>query len=92
MRSSVSVAYLLGVNTVTSRKKSVDFEQKLNQLETLVNDMEKGSLTLEDSLKAFEEGIKITRECQQALKEAELRVDMLTRDTDSPTAFDPENV
>jgi len=52
--------------------------------------MEQGSLTLEDSLKAFEEGIKITRECQQALKEAELRVDMLTRDSDKPTEFDPE--
>jgi len=75
---------------VTSRKKAVDFEQKLNQLESLVNDMEQGSLTLEDSLKAFEEGIKITRECQQALKEAELRVDMLTRDSDSPTEFVPE--
>ncbi len=75
---------------MTSRKKAVDFEQKLNQLESLVNDMEKGSLTLEDSLKAFEEGIKITRECQQALKEAELRVDMLTRDSGSPTEFAPE--
>jgi exodeoxyribonuclease VII small subunit len=75
---------------VTSRKKAVDFEQKLNQLESLVNDMEQGSLTLENSLKAFEEGIKITRECQQALKEAELRVDMLTRDSDSPTEFVPE--
>lgn len=75
---------------MTSRKKAVDFEQKLNQLESLVNDMEQGSLTLEDSLKAFEEGIKITRECQQALKEAELRVDMLTRDSDKPTEFDPE--
>lgn len=75
---------------MTSRKKAVDFEQKLNQLESLVNDMEQGSLTLEDSLKAFEEGIKITRECQQALKEAELRVDMLTRDSDKPSEFDPE--
>jgi exodeoxyribonuclease VII small subunit len=75
---------------VTSRKKAVDFEQKLNQLESLVNDMEQGSLTLENSLKAFEEGIKITRECQQALKEAELRVDMLTRDSDSPAEFVPE--
>ncbi|MDP1519993.1 exodeoxyribonuclease VII small subunit [Porticoccus litoralis] len=75
---------------MTSRKKAVDFEQKLNQLESLVNDMEQGSLTLENSLKAFEEGIKITRECQQALKEAELRVDMLTRDSDSPTEFVPE--
>lgn len=75
---------------MASRKKSVDFEQKLNQLETLVNDMEKGTLTLEESLKAFEQGVKLTRECQQALKEAELRVDMLTREGDGPSEFDPE--
>ncbi|TNE77664.1 MAG: exodeoxyribonuclease VII small subunit [Gammaproteobacteria bacterium] len=75
---------------MATRKKSLDFEDKLNQLETLVNEMEKGTLTLEESLKAFEQGIKITRECQQALKEAELRVDMLTRDADQPSEFDPE--
>ena len=40
--------------------------------------MEKGSLSLEDSLKFFEDGIKITRECQQALKDAELKVEALT--------------
>ena len=40
--------------------------------------MEKGSLSLEDSLKFFEDGIKITRECQQALKDAELKVEILT--------------
>lgn len=76
---------------MATRKKTVDFEQKLNQLEALVEEMEKGSLSLEDSLKAFEEGIKITRECQQALKEAELKVDMLTRGTESPSDFQIES-
>ncbi|MEZ5530218.1 MAG: exodeoxyribonuclease VII small subunit [Porticoccaceae bacterium] len=76
---------------MATRKKTVDFEQKLNQLEALVEEMEKGSLSLEDSLKAFEEGIKITRECQQALKEAELKVDMLTRGTVSPSDFQIES-
>ena len=76
---------------MATRKKTVDFEQKLNQLETLVNEMEKGTLTLEESLKAFEEGIKITRECQQALKDAELKVDMLTRGADEPSEFNTEN-
>ncbi len=76
---------------MATRKKAVDFEQKLNQLETLVNEMEKGSLTLEESLKAFEEGIKITRECQQALKDAELKVDMLTRSAEEPSEFNTEN-
>ncbi|MDX2465426.1 MAG: exodeoxyribonuclease VII small subunit [Porticoccus sp.] len=75
---------------MVARKKSIDFEQKLDQLETLVGDMEKGGLSLEDSLKSFEDGIKITRECQQALKDAELKVEMLTRDSDKPKNFEPE--
>jgi len=76
---------------VAARKKSIDFEKKLVQLESLVNDMEKGSLSLEDSLKAFEDGIKITRECQQALKDAELKVDILTKGSDKTKPFEPEN-
>lgn len=63
---------------MTEPNKTIDFEKKLNALEKIVNDMEKGSLSLEDSLKFFEDGIKITRECQQALKDAELKVETLT--------------
>ncbi len=58
-------------------KKSIDFEQALDQLEEIVEDMENGDLTLEESLKAFEQGIKLTRECQTALSEAEQKVQML---------------
>ena len=76
---------------MAARKKSVDFEKQLNQLEKLVDEMEQGSLSLEDSLKAFEAGIKITRECQQALKDAELKVEMLTKDSDKPQKFDTED-
>ena len=76
---------------MAARKKSIDFENKLSQLEVLVGEMEKGSLSLEESLKAFEDGIKITRECQQALKDAEKKVEMLTRDSTQPTTFEPEN-
>lgn len=75
---------------MATRKKSINFESKLNQLETLVDEMEKGTLSLEDSLKAFEDGIKITRECQQALKEAVLKVEMLTKDSKAPVNFEPE--
>jgi len=76
---------------VATRKKSIDFEKKLGQLEALVTDMEKGALSLEESLKAFEDGIKITRECQQALKDAEQKVELLTRGSNTPENFDPEN-
>lgn len=59
------------------KKKAVDFEQALQQLETLVIDMEKGELSLEEALQAFEAGIKLTRECQARLTEAEQKVQLL---------------
>jgi len=57
--------------------KKIDFEASLSQLEQLVEQMEDGELSLEESLKAFESGIKLTRECQQALTEAEQKVQLL---------------
>tara|TARA_B110000444_G_scaffold258463_1_gene299473 strand:+ start:443 stop:682 length:240 start_codon:yes stop_codon:yes gene_type:complete len=73
-------------------KDPIDFEKKINELEKIVDDMEKGSLSLEDSLKFFEDGIKITRECQQALKDAELKVEILTKGSGELKAFDPEKI
>lgn len=69
-------------------KKSVDFEQALDQLEELVDDMENGDLTLEESLKAFEQGIKLTRECQTALSQAEQKVQMLIEENGKLKAVD----
>jgi exodeoxyribonuclease VII small subunit len=70
-----------------TRKKtqSFDFEQALEQLEDLVTSMEEGDLSLEESLKAFEQGVKLTRECQTALKAAEQKVQVLL-DEDGTTA------
>jgi len=61
------------------RKKSTtpDFEQSLNELETLVEQMEQGDISLEQSLELFERGIKLTRSCQESLKKAEQRVQTL---------------
>ena len=59
------------------KTKSFPFEESLEKLEALVTQMENGDLTLEESLKTFEEGIKLTRECQTALKSAEQKVKML---------------
>ncbi len=56
----------------------VDFEAALAELETLVTQMEAGEMTLEASLSAFERGVKLTRHCQAALKNAELKVKVLT--------------
>ncbi|MAD57525.1 MAG: exodeoxyribonuclease VII small subunit [Porticoccus sp.] len=72
------------------KNKTVDFEKKINALEKIVEDMEKGSLSLEESLKFFEDGIKITRECQQALRNAELKVEILTADSNKLEKFDGE--
>lgn len=54
-----------------------DFEQSLSELETLVENMERGELSLEDSLKHFERGVSLTRGCQKALTEAEQKVEIL---------------
>ncbi|MBT3737312.1 MAG: exodeoxyribonuclease VII small subunit, partial [Gammaproteobacteria bacterium] len=52
---------------MATRKAAFPFEESLAKLEGLVEKMEAGELSLEDSLKTFEEGVKLTRECQQAL-------------------------
>lgn len=55
----------------------MDFEKKLSRLDEIVQKMEKGELGLEDSLKLFEEGVKLSRECQTQLSEAEVKVKKL---------------
>ncbi len=54
------------------------FEKSLAELEDIVNKMEQGDLTLEDSLAAFEKGVKLTKECQKALKSVEQKINKLT--------------
>ena len=61
-------------------QEQVDFEAALAELETLVAKMESGSLSLEESLAAFERGVKLTRQCESALRSAELRVKALAED------------
>ena len=56
----------------------INFEAAMAELEKLVAQMEEGDLSLDDSLKAFERGVMLTRQCQQALSQAELRVQALT--------------
>ena len=59
--------------------KKVDLEKSLAQLEDLVEELESGDLPLEKAMKKFEEGIKLTRSCQAALKEAEQKVEILLK-------------
>jgi len=57
----------------------LDFEKSLAKLEQVVEKLETGDQSLEDALKLFEEGINLTRGCQQALKQAEERITLLTQ-------------
>ena len=77
---------------MSDTKNEIDFEKALAELEQLVETMEKGDLTLEESLKQFERGVSLTRACQKALAEAEQKVRILTRDNESAelTEFEAE--
>lgn len=59
------------------------FEEALQKLEDLVRKMEGGDMSLEESLKAFEEGIRLARFCAKKLDEAERRVDILLKGDDA---------
>lgn len=60
-----------------ARRPRVDLEKALAELEQIVEQLESGDLPLEKSLKQFERGVKLSRECQAALKDAEQRVQQL---------------
>lgn len=59
------------------QKKTPVFEQSLSDLQALVERLESGDLSLEESLATFEQGISLTRECQSALQNAEQRINVL---------------
>ena len=65
-------------------KKTVLFEDSLAELEQLVERMEQGNLSLEESLKLFERGVQLTRACQKALKDAEQKVQILLEENGEP--------
>jgi exodeoxyribonuclease VII small subunit len=69
------------------------FEDALQKLETLVKKLEDGNLNLEESLKAFEEGMRLSRFCSKKLDEAEKKVEILLKDGSGRLAakpFEPE--
>jgi len=76
---------------VAAKKKGLDFEKSMQELEKLVNALEKGDLSLEQSLEAFEAGVKLTRECQEKLAAAEHKVQLLTEEQGQLLASDFED-
>ena len=65
----------------TSDPAAPDFEASLTELEAIVEKLEQGDLSLDDSLKQFERGVQLTRICQTALTQAEQKVEILLRKT-----------
>jgi exodeoxyribonuclease VII small subunit len=74
-----------------SKTKELDFEAAMAELESLVERMESGDLPLEETLKQFERGVILTRQCQEALKQAEQKVQILSGNDDNalPEDFAP---
>jgi len=67
----------------------IKFEDALQRLERIVDQLEAGSLALEESLKVFEEGVGLARHCARYLDEAEKRIELLTRDESGTLKMEP---
>lgn len=63
--------------------KTKSFEKSVQELDSIVEQMESGDLSLEQSLELFEKGVKLTRECQKILADAELRLEHLMKESDN---------
>ena len=68
--------------TLSRNRAAKNFEASLKELERIVREMEAGDLPLERSLELFEQGVKLSRECQERLTEAEQRIEVLLRDAE----------
>lgn len=66
----------------STNAKQQTFESSLAALEKIVRRLEQGDLSLEESLRLFEEGVKLSRECQERLNQAERRIEVLLKDGD----------
>lgn len=74
---------------MSSAKKKESFENDLEKLEGIVNALEEGGLSLDDALKQFEEGVKLSRKCEKALSEAEKKIEVLTRNAEGDLDTEP---
>tara|TARA_Y100000817_G_C16430339_1_gene356032 strand:- start:50 stop:274 length:225 start_codon:yes stop_codon:yes gene_type:complete len=68
---------------MTKGNKKIDFESSLKELESIVEKLEDENINLEDSVKSFEEGINLVKECQKQLQNAELKIKKLLDDGSS---------
>ncbi len=67
---------------MAAKEKDVSFEEALNELEQIAEKLERGQLTLEDSIKAYERGMELKKVCTERLKEAEGKIEFLAKTPD----------
>ena len=79
---------ILSTLRAMATKKTVNLEKSLADLEALVEELESGDLPLEKAMKKFEQGIKLTRECQTALKDVEQKVEVLVQNASGDSLED----
>ena len=78
---------------MSKQENNKAFETSLKKLEKIVSDLENGELPLEESIKTFEEGVKLTKHCQNLLSKAEIKIQKLVESKDGSIdleAFDDE--
>ena len=68
---------------------SKSFEESLKELEQIVTQLEEGDLALEESLKLFEDGVRLSRECRERLSTAERRIEVLMKEADGSLGLTP---
>lgn len=76
-----------------AKRKKLSYEQAVTELESLVARLEQGDISLEESLKLYESGVLLTRDCQESLQAAEQKVQMLLQQSGQSTLvdFEPNN-
>lgn len=78
---------------MVAKRKKLDYEAAVAELETLVERLEQGDISLEESLKLYERGVLLSRDCQEALQAAEQKVQLLMQQAGQANLvdFDTEN-
>jgi exodeoxyribonuclease VII small subunit len=76
-------------NKAPEAQKKGDFERSLVRLEEVVRRLENADLSLDEAMKLFEEGVKLSKDCQKQLEEAEGRVEILLKKADGKVAAEP---
>ena len=71
-----------------SKKKSLNFVSTLSEIEKIIESLEEGNLSLEDSIEAYEKGISLTKACQKMLSDAELKINKLSSKEGEDVSFE----